>query len=103
MGDSADQPAPKQKRRTGAPAAIEITDEMRAWARAEGVRCNLEAETARMLDHHRAKGNVMSDWAAAWRTWMSRSKTFGPAVRGGSDAMSVIDAAQERLNVGSAS
>jgi hypothetical protein len=31
---------------------------------------------AQFSDHHRSKGNVMSDWKAAWRTWCRNSLRF---------------------------
>jgi hypothetical protein len=49
---------------------------MRQWATENGITVDLQAETTTMLDHHRAKGNTMSDWPAAWRTWMRNSKRF---------------------------
>lgn len=49
---------------------------MRDWATAQHLTINLERETARFLDHHRAKGSVFKDWAAAWRTWMSRAAEY---------------------------
>ena len=49
---------------------------MRDWAKAKGVSVNLDEETDAFLDHHRGKGSVFKDWAAAWRTWMRNSVKF---------------------------
>lgn len=38
------------------------------------------AQFALFADHHRAKGSVMAEWPAAWRTWCGRAKQFGPRV-----------------------
>jgi hypothetical protein len=64
-------------RKTRAPGEMEISPAMRQWATDNGITVNLDAETAAMLDHHRGKGNLHSDWNATWRTWMRRSKTYG--------------------------
>jgi hypothetical protein len=37
------------------------------------------SEWQRFRDHHRAKGSVMADWPAAWRTWLSNRKRFNGA------------------------
>lgn len=39
-------------------------------------RPQVEEETQRFLDHHRAKGSLFKDWQAAWRTWMRNSIKF---------------------------
>lgn len=69
------------KRPTAPPAALEITEAMRAWATANGIRLNvLAVETENFLDHHRAKGTKHKDWTAAWRTWMRRAKGYRPEI-----------------------
>ncbi len=40
------------------------------------------AEWQRFRDHHRAKGSVMADWHAAWRTWLGNIGKFQPARAG---------------------
>lgn len=77
-GAGADEkPAKRRKPRTSAPD-ITPTPEMYAWAREhcgfDERRVNLE--TLKMLDHHRAKGSLMADWIAAWRTWLRNAVTF---------------------------
>ena len=37
---------------------------------------NVGEELQKFSDYHRAKGSVMLDWQAAWRTWASNAKTF---------------------------
>ena len=49
---------------------------MRAWAREHLPDVNVERETEQFLDYHRAKGNVLKDWIAAWRTWMRHASRF---------------------------
>jgi hypothetical protein len=49
---------------------------MHAWAREHLPDVNVERETEQFLDYHRAKGNVLKDWIAAWRTWMRHASRF---------------------------
>jgi hypothetical protein len=65
-----------RKRGAPAPTDFEITDAMRAWAQNNAAGINLDSETPRFLDHHRAKGSKFSDWTAAWRNWMSKAVEY---------------------------
>ena len=38
-----------------------------------------DAEIAKFRDHHAAKGSLMADWDAAWRTWVGNAVQFGRA------------------------
>jgi len=40
---------------------------------------DVEAELEAFSDYHRMHGNLMADWAAAWRTWCRNSLRFGGA------------------------
>lgn len=71
-------PPPASKRATGPPADFAIDDDQRAWAATNAPTVNIDRETERFLDHHRAKGSTFKDWRAAWRTWMSRAVDYGP-------------------------
>lgn len=67
----------RKKPATRAPDSFEITEPMWAWAQGEGVQHErIEAETAKFLDHHKAKGSLFSDWPAAWRKWMRNVVDF---------------------------
>jgi hypothetical protein len=60
-----------------APSQFEITEPMWSWAREQGVpHARVETETAKFLDHHKAKGSKFADWDAAWRKWMRNSVEF---------------------------
>ena len=62
-----------------------ITTGMRAWFKGqfgEVPEREVLGETESFLDHHRAKGNLMVDWAAAWRTWMRNWRTRFGATNG---------------------
>lgn len=62
----------KPKRRI--PDDFTVTPAMIAWAR-EHTPLVGAAETAQFIDWHKGKGTTMSDWVAAWRTWMRKSQT----------------------------
>lgn len=76
--------------RTQAPLKMDITQAMQKWldnlTKRNGWKSPMalgwiEQHTVNMLDHHRAKGNLMADWNAAWRTWMRNVVTdFGRKV-----------------------
>lgn len=70
-----------KRRRSAPPSELVISPEMRAWARERGLtKLDLVRETSKMLDHHRAKGSMMLDWVAAWRTWMTRAGEYQPGL-----------------------
>jgi len=47
------------------------------FANDRGVRT--ERELPRFRDYHAAKGNLMADWSAAWRTWCGNAGKFSPS------------------------
>lgn len=70
-------PSGPRKRATSAPDLFPITPDLAAWGREHApLVTDPQAETARFLDHHRAKGSLMKDWNAAWRTWMGNAQKF---------------------------
>jgi hypothetical protein len=84
---AAEQAPANGRRRTRAPDLMPISPTMTAWAARNNVTVDLVEATAQMLDHHRAKGSLMADWGAAWRTWMTNTKRFGgPAPAAAPDA-----------------
>ena len=53
-------------------------------------------EWRKFRDHHRAKGNLMADWSAAWRTWLGNIAQFQPKSIGGKNGkLSVQDASRD--------
>lgn len=73
----------KAKRATSFPAEFFITPEMRSWATEKAPSVDLRAETEQFCDYHRAKGDTMKDWTAAWRTWIRNAVKFGRTRAGG--------------------
>lgn len=70
----------RKKSATRAPDSFEIAEPMWAWAQEQGVpHERIETETAKFLDHHKAKGTTFSDWPAAWRKWMRNVVEFAAA------------------------
>lgn len=42
---------------------------------------DVAAELRQFRDYHAAKGSLMADWQAAWRTWVGNARRFGAASR----------------------
>lgn len=65
-------PVKVKKVRTGPPASIAVTTEMKAWAVANVplLANELEYQTSKFLDNARQHGRTYVDWPAAWRNWM---------------------------------
>lgn len=54
-------------------------ERQRADAREAGLTAELfRTEWRKFRDHHQAKGSLMADWAAAWRTWLGNVHGFQP-------------------------
>lgn len=64
----------KDKSRSSIPADWVPDQAGRSFAEARGVT---PAELPRFRDHHLAKGSLMADWDAAWRTWCMNAVKFG--------------------------
>jgi hypothetical protein len=60
------------KRRTQIPADFEPNETGRQTAVAKGVQ--VATELVKFIDFHTAKGSVMLDWQAAWRTWVGNAR-----------------------------
>ncbi len=56
------------------PDDFTLTDARRDWAARGGI--DAAYEFAKFRDHHRARGSVMKDWDAAWRTWCRNALEF---------------------------
>ena len=61
------------------PPDFEVTEAMKSWARANCPNLDVTRETERFKDWHTAKGSLMKDWPAAWRTWMHKAVDYAPA------------------------
>lgn len=69
-------PSAPAKRASQVPDGFDLTDEMRQFARQNGV-ADPAAEFAAFCDYHRSKGSTFKDWLAAWRTWVRNARKFG--------------------------
>jgi hypothetical protein len=72
-----DKPAKQKARRSQIPddfypneAGVEAAQE---------AKLPMPIEVASFSNHHKAKGSVMADWQAAWRTWVAMSVKFAKA------------------------
>lgn len=82
--------APSKPKRTAArsrmPDNFELSPEMYDEAGQSGFGDEKIGEMFRCFcDHHRAKGNLMADWRAAWRTWIRNEVRFNRERNGGRD------------------
>lgn len=66
----------RQANRSRLPADFELTPEREASLRAQVPEADPDSEFAKFRDHHSAKGSVMADWDAAWRTWCRNAAEF---------------------------
>lgn len=81
-GDGGGEGAPPQRQRpTPIPSDFALDDDMHAWAVEHGVGGCVDFETAKFIDHHKAKGSKVADWRAAWQNWMRRVDGFLQAPR----------------------
>lgn len=54
-----------------------LSDQDREYAASEGLSvAEIEAEAEDFRDYWLAKGDARMDWAASWRSWVRKSKTF---------------------------
>lgn len=52
---------------------FQVTEDMKSWATENKLAIDLNAQTNQFIDYHTAKGSLMKDWVAAWRTWMRKA------------------------------
>lgn len=80
------QPPPKRSRKvkTALPPDWRLLDDGWSYAAGKGLTGDrIEQEAEKFRDYHLSRGNVMADWAAAWRTWVGNAGKFsGPASSG---------------------
>lgn len=70
--------APKRKTKQATPVPSAISDEAFMWARKEGLNDReIQEQSDQFRDHHTAKGTMMKDWNAAFRTWIRNAKGWG--------------------------
>ncbi len=81
---TAEAAAKPSRRRVRLPEDWAPSEKLQAYALERGVDPTSELEAFR--DYHHAKGSVMAEWEAAWRTWVRNAQKFAarPA-RGGDD------------------
>lgn len=89
------------KRATSVPETYEPTPTQFQWAwEKHGLQqFEVEDETEQFLNHHRAKGSVMKDWDAAWRTWMGNVRKFQPRSSGGIRKETIYDRNQRNVEI----
>ncbi len=73
--DGAEQARRPAKRATQLPADWAPNEAHRALAAKHGVQ-DIGHEAEQFRNHHQAKGSVMKDWDAAFRTWLGNARRF---------------------------
>lgn len=75
---TAPRKASRAKARTSISEDARPTDRDREEGRKVGMAGDVfDRQWRKFVDHHRAKGSLMADWAAAWRTWCGNFPSFG--------------------------
>ena len=65
------------KRKTKLPQDFCLAETLVAYAKQHGINGDSVREVFdHFCDHHRAKGSLMLDWTAAWRTWVRNEARF---------------------------
>lgn len=59
------------------PSDFALTDRMREQAVKKHFDCDVESWFESFCAYHRANGNAMKDWHAAWVTWIGNGSRFG--------------------------
>lgn len=82
-------PQIRKPRRSRFPNGAALGEEGLDYARSKGLSdTEAHRQFERFADHHKAKGSLMADWSAAWRTWITNAvswKSVGTSkARGGS-------------------
>src|SRR5690606_23990406 len=65
-----------RKRASTVPPKFEITEDMRAWARANTPLVDLDAKLPEWIDYWRGTGKAMKDWVSVWRNGMRKQQEF---------------------------
>lgn len=71
----------RRKPNTAIPKPFRLTDEHYAWAASHCGNVDVERETERFYDWHKAKDTRHADWHAAWRNWMRKASEGQPTRR----------------------
>lgn len=75
--DVAESKPLKRKSRIATDWEIEEDDPNHLYSKGKGMTwAEMEVEEEKFKNHHTAKGNVMLDWNAAWRTWVNNWLTY---------------------------
>ena len=72
-------PPPRVRRGTSLPDDWELADKDWEFALSRGwSRDKVKDAAIHFAAHHRAKGSIMKNWEAAWRTWVMNDAKFAP-------------------------
>jgi hypothetical protein len=84
---------PKRARaraRTPIPENFMLSEKSKTYAQGRGfVDGQIVSMAEAFENHHRAKGNLMADWEAAWRTWVNNEIKFQRNTNGGGNGKAI--------------
>lgn len=85
VGGEVPEPSPQAapQRRTRVSADFHPDPALQSWAAEHFPGVDLSLETRQFIDHHQAKGSLMLDWRAAWRTWITNAAKWSKPARQG--------------------
>lgn len=78
-------PKPKKPRKSGTRIPDDFTPNAGCLSLATELGASNEEELPKFIDHHTARGTVMVDWQAGYRTWLRNSLKFGNGPRSRQD------------------
>ena len=93
-------PSPKRTRKTKTaihPNAQPTPDDHLRASDAGLDAPRFRAEWNKYRDHHLSRGSLMSDWSAAWRTWLSKMVEFQSKAIGAQDGRGSVSASAAKL------
>jgi hypothetical protein len=85
-------------RPSAVPAEFSVDDLMVAWAHKNTPLVkDLQTETGKFKDWHRAHGSKMVDWGAAWRNWMRKANGYAAEKLGPADNVGTTQSDSKRI------
>jgi uncharacterized protein YdaU (DUF1376 family) len=95
QAEKAIAPSAPAKRASQMPVDFDLSDEMRQFARDNGLDAQREFDAFR--DYHRSKGSKFLDWKSAWRTWIRNAVKFAGKGKGNAPPAGYLNETRDDL------